>query len=387
MVGARVLLGPLESSPTRPGTIDAGRWIWTAVALLGSFALKVCGLQPMGLSFFGMIYFAYVDLVVVLPLLGLAALAVARRGRRTPREDQDPGEEVAGHRLRRGKFTGRGLTGTGRALALAMVTLAGVGIYATFIEPFRLQLEEATVLLAPARAGKEPLRIGVLADIQTRRITAHERHAVDTLMAQRPDVILLPGDLFHGTAGELRREHDALRELLGRLSAPGGVFFVIGNTDRAPHDVQRLLEGTPVTLLDNELHQVRIRDREVTIGAVNPWGNPTRATARIRELEDLPGTADIRILLSHFPDSALELRHGSRVDLTVAGHTHGGQIVVPFFGPPVTLTQVPRNVAAGGLHDLDGRRVYVSRGVGVERGQAPRIRFLCPPEVTLLTLR
>lgn len=387
MVGARVLLGPLASRPKRPGILDARRWMWTAVALLGSFTLKVCVLQPMGLNFFGIVYFAYVDLVVVLPLLGLAALAVARRGRKTPRGSQNPGEEVTDHPLGREQPRGRGLTGTGRTLAFAMVTLAGVGVYATFIEPFRLQLEEATMLLAPARAGKEPLRIGVLADIQTRRITAHERNAVDTLMAQRPDVILLPGDLFQGTAEELRREHDALRELLGRLSAPGGVFFVIGNTDRASHDVRRLLEGTPVTLLDNELHQVQIRDREVTIGAVNPWGNPTRATTRIRELEDLPGTADIRILLSHFPDSALELRHGTRVDLTIAGHTHGGQIVVPFFGPPVTLTQVPRNVAAGGLHDLDGRRIYVSRGVGVERDQAPRIRFLCPPEVTLLTLR
>jgi hypothetical protein len=84
------------------------------------------------------------------------------------------------------------------------------------------------------------------------------------------------------------------------------------------------------------------------------------------------------------PDVALGLRPGSRIDLVVAGHTHGGQVVLPGFGPPMTLSHVPRAVAAGGLHDLGGNAIYVSRGVGCERGQAPRIRFLCPPEVSLL---
>jgi len=72
------------------------------------------------------------------------------------------------------------------------------------------------------------------------------------------------------------------------------------------------------------------------------------------------------------------------VDLLIAGHTHGGQVVVPGFGPPLTLTSVPREVAAGGLRELDGRRLYVSRGVGMERGWAPPLRLFCAPEVTLL---
>jgi predicted MPP superfamily phosphohydrolase len=72
--------------------------------------------------------------------------------------------------------------------------------------------------------------------------------------------------------------------------------------------------------------------------------------------------------------------------LLVAGHTHGGQVQIPFFGPPITLSRVPRSVAAGGFHSLDGRAIYVSRGIGNERGWAPRVRFLAPPEVSLLTL-
>ena len=95
----------------------------------------------------------------------------------------------------------------------------------------------------------------------------------------------------------------------------------------------------------------------------------------------------MRILFAHRPEVVYRLGPNTRVDLVVAGHTHGGQVQIPFFGPPITLTSVPRHVAAGGLHDMNGRRIYVSRGVGWEHGHAPRVRFLCPPEATLLTLR
>jgi len=62
-------------------------------------------------------------------------------------------------------------------------------------------------------------------------------------------------------------------------------------------------------------------------------------------------------------------------------------VSLPLFGPPMVATEVPRSVASGGLHDLGAkRRLYVSRGVGLERGQAPPLRFLAPPEVSLLRL-
>jgi uncharacterized protein len=74
------------------------------------------------------------------------------------------------------------------------------------------------------------------------------------------------------------------------------------------------------------------------------------------------------------------------VDLVVAGHTHGGQLQLPLVGPPMIASRVPRDVGAGGLHVLDGRRIYVSRGVGVERGQSPNLRLGAPPEVAVVTL-
>ncbi len=90
--------------------------------------------------------------------------------------------------------------------------------------------------------------------------------------------------------------------------------------------------------------------------------------------------------MSHRPDTVGLLPPDARVDLTVAGHTHGGQVVVPGFGPLVTLSGVPRDVARGGLHDVDGNRIYVSPGVGLQRGPAPQVRLFSPPTVAVLTL-
>ena len=65
---------------------------------------------------------------------------------------------------------------------------------------------------------------------------------------------------------------------------------------------------------------------------------------------------------------------------------HSVTVSIPFFGPPMTLSPLPRQVAAGGLHRLENGLLYISRGIGMESGVAPPIRFWCPPEVTLLVL-
>jgi predicted MPP superfamily phosphohydrolase len=203
-------------------------------------------------------------------------------------------------------------------------------------------------------------------------------------MALRPDVILLPGDLFQRGRATTDGEIAAMRALLGRLSAPGGVYVVQGNCD-SRKTIGQFTEGTDVRLLFNEIVCVAVRDRWVTIGGVELRAT-SEAIDTVRRLESLPEGADVRLLVSHYPDYVYGLSADSRVDLIVSGHTHGGQIQVPFLGPLLTLSDVPRQVAGGGLHELDGRRLYVSRGVGCERGQAPRVRFCCPPEISLITL-
>jgi len=243
------------------------------------------------------------------------------------------------------------------------------------------------VPVAPARGGTGDVRVAVFADLQCDSIGAYENEAVDRLLAEKPDVILVPGDLFQGWSEQFDREFGALRALLARLDAPGGVYFVLGDVDVSPRTGE-LFEGTKVRWLEDEVVRVAVRGRTLEIGGISSYSRnldlatgPEHVVSRLER----PQGDEIRILMAHPPDVVLALRPDTRIDLVVAGHTHGGQVVVPGYGPPITLSRVPRAVAAGGLHELDGRRIYVSRGIGMERIQAPRLRLFCPPEISVLT--
>lgn len=350
--------------------IDVGLALWIGlrrgrgrrIGRQGGLALvlwvaKVWLLVRVGMDpFLGYLHVLWLDLILAAPAFGLG-LAVTGRSRRH------------------------------RAAGLVGLALALVGVWGSFVAPGRLMLERESVPLSAVRAGDRPITVGVVADLQFERVGAHEREAVDRLMGLRPDVIVLPGDVHQGSAEVLREELPAIRELLAPLRAPGGVWFVEGDHEDLV-EARLITAGTHVRVLDDEVVTVPVGDRRLTIGGVGLRYRSAGPRAVVSRLERAPGRGDVRLLLAHRPDAAFLLPPRPRTDLVVAGHTHGGQIALPFVGPLLAFTDVPLSVAAGGLHDLgDGRRIYVSRGVGMERGQAPRVRLNVPPEISLLTLR
>ncbi len=322
------------------------------------FVSKAVLFRVIGIGAFGMINVAWHGLVYVAPICGVRALLALRR-----REVSRPVVVVA----------------------LLAVSFVPVAAYARFVEPVSLRVERTEVGVDAARAGRANVRILVLSDLQTDQVTEYERDVFDRIEAEKPDVILIPGDLFHGTSARFRTVREPLNALLRRLDAPGGVFLVRGDVD-PPHHLDPLLEGTKIRFLENETVTTEIGDRTFTICGLARHERTPAARAAVAELEARGGETDVRIVMAHHPDAVDLLGPRSRVDLVVAGHTHGGQVVIPGFGPPITLSSLPRRIAAGGLHERNGNSVYVSRGVGHERGQAPRIRFLAPPELTVLTV-
>ena len=153
----------------------------------------------------------------------------------------------------------RGATRTARAIAAASLALVPIGIYATFVEPYDLRTETASIPL-PARARERtPITIAVLADIQCVEGHDHERDAIARVMAAKPDLILLPGDLVQVGEHRLPEILDDFHALLAPLSAPLGVYFVQGNCE-TKEDARRLLAGTPVRFLDNEVVELASRD-------------------------------------------------------------------------------------------------------------------------------
>jgi predicted MPP superfamily phosphohydrolase len=258
-----------------------------------------------------------------------------------------------------------------------------VGWYASKVEPYDLRVDEVAVPVDPARTGEGPLTVGVIADIQTVAVGSYEREAVDRLLAAEPDLIIFTGDLFQGDEDRYAQEVEGFYDLLEQLEAPGGVYVVEGDTDDASQ-LRSLAAGLPVTVLVDEVVTVEIADRVVKVAGVSltPTGDGLDVVERMQRV---PGE-EIRILAGHRPDWVLRLEPDSRIDLTVSGHTHGGQVQLPGFGPPMTMSEVPRSVAAGGLHEVDGNQIYVSTGVGREQQGAPQVRFLAPPTIGILTL-
>lgn len=327
--------------------------------VLGLLAVKGLLLLKLGVErHFGVMHVLWLDFAVVLPLTaGLLGLLTWRHGGATV-----------------------------RALVVAGLLAAPVGAYASFIEPNRLVVDHATLRLSPERVGADPISVALLSDIQFEEVGDHERKAVARLMAQRPDVIVLTGDYHQGSRAEFVRQLPAIHRLFAQLHAPGGVFAVQGDVE-GPKDFQQTFAGTGVHTLFNEVARTRVGDRAVTIGGVQLAYWRSAARDFTRRFERLPGDGDVRILIAHRPDVVHGLTPETRVDLLAAGHTHGGQVQLPLIGPLSTASGVPRDVAAGGLHVIDGRALYVSRGIGVERGQAPRLRFGAPPEIPIVTLR
>lgn len=328
-----------------------------AALVVALLALKGVLLLKLGLDrHFGVMHVLWLDAVVVLPLAaGLLGLLAWRGG-------------------------GAAL----RTLVVAGLLAAPVGAYASLVEPARLVVERAAVELPAERGGHDAIRVALLSDIQFEQVGEHEREAVALLMAQRPDVILLTGDYHQGSRAGFAQQLPAMRRLFARLRAPGGVYAVEGDSERPGWEAA--FAGTGIRTLSNETATTRVRDRALTIGGVELAWWRREGRDFMRRFERRPGVRDVRILVAHRPDPVLRLRRDTRVDLVAAGHTHGGQIQLPLIGPLQTASHVPDDVAAGGLHELAGRTIYVSRGVGVERGQAPRLRFGAPPEISLLTL-
>jgi predicted MPP superfamily phosphohydrolase len=332
------------------------------VTAIGGLALRTLLVWDfLGLGRFGEIHGVYLAAVLSIPILG--AFVTVTSLLRWP----DGRRRAA-----------LALTGT----SLAVVP-AALGIYATHIGPFQLRVQTVHATVGPERSGQATIRIAVLSDIQTTAVGDHERAAVRAAMATQPDIVLIPGDILQGTDEQNRAAAPQMKALLEQLRAPGGVFVVGGDVERT-RNIDAVRPDSMV-LLEDEVAVTTVRDRTVAIGGTLIDYDAPGALAVKDELMSQP-TGTVRVLLSHRPDTVLSLAPGSEVDLTVAGHTHGGQVAVPFIGPLMTLTDVPRSVAAGGLHYVHGNQIYVSPGVGMERGRAPQIRFGVPPTVGIIDL-
>ncbi len=257
-----------------------------------------------------------------------------------------------------------------RAASVLALFLAAAALEGFVRGPRALRVAHHVVSSAKLRA---PLRLVLLADLQTDRVGAFERRVLRAALAERPDAVLLAGDYVQARPPEYERLVGALNALLCEegLRAPLGVYAVEGNVDRPGW--QAIFAGLEARAF---AESAALDVGELRLCALSFADSFDAAL-------ELPPSERFVVALGHAPDFVLG---GASFDLALAGHTHGGQVQIPGIGPLVTLSAVPRAWASGRTELPGGGTLIVSRGVGMERGLAPRVRFLCDPEIVVIDL-
>ncbi|MHC4913893.1 MAG: metallophosphoesterase [Planctomycetota bacterium] len=268
---------------------------------------------------------------------------------------------------------------TRRCLAAGVLALAVLQtlcvIWAFAVEPVWPQVEELRVETPKLAAGARPVRLVLVADTHCDPRARTESLVPELVRELKPDAIVFAGDAVNSREGLAN-----FKGLMTRLAEIAPTWAVRGNWEAWWFQTLDLYSGTGVKELGGKAMRVAAGGSEVWLcGGVFEEGEKNRAA-----LKEVPG-GRFAVFVHHYPEvGAAALRDGG-ADLALGADTHGGQVRVPLVGPLVRLSR------SGEYFDIGAHRVgrgilYVNRGLGMEGGTAPRVRFMCRPEITLIEI-
>lgn len=280
----------------------------------------------------------------------------------------------------RHKFGGAGLSQkTGQRWFRRMIlTLSCIGLlcigYGYFIEPYRLSISRVQIPSDKLPKDAKPIRLIHISDVHSDPTPRLEMQLPETIQNEKPDLIVFTGDSINSPEGL-----PVFKECLTKLAAIAPTYVVKGNWDSAFWSRLNLFEGTGASELNGNSTTINIDGRALHIAGV-AVGNEVR----MRQMFAALPQNELSVFLYHYPDLIAEVAE-QKIDVYCAGHTHGGQIALPFYGALITLSKFGKQYEAG-LYKVNQTSLYVNRGIGMEGGRAPRVRFWAPPEVTVIDL-
>lgn len=363
--------GMTEAAPRRRA-LGPGKWALLAGLALFAYAAVRNGLYLRGGLLrpdYGLIHAAYNLNFREIPLLA-GAIAFAFWG-------------IGFLRLRRadaGSFVRIGFLFAGVAAGMAALR-----VYVTHVEPRRLVVREVR-LETPKLT--EPLRILHISDTHVPAVRNYEKRIFERIRELDPDLILHTGDFFQIVPpARFEEEFPKLRSLMETTDPRFGIYGVYGDTERElyryPAD-----EVAPLRMLASRSVSIQTEGGVLRLHGLNLYQSrrPEWAVRSVEKwLEEAGDAADFRILLGHAPDFAMAMGD-LPIDLCLAGHTHGGQVRLPGYGPVVIDSKVPREWARG-FRRVGIPFLNVSAGAGSNRYEGlPPIRLNCPTEMTVIEL-
>ena len=258
-----------------------------------------------------------------------------------------------------------------KILAFIFIVLA-IGFYSYFVEPNRLIVTNYTI------QDKElsGIKIVFASDFH---IKPHQQKRLEkivkTINKQTPDLVLSTGDYVSGHTQESTMDPEKITEELSKVKSKYGFYTTLGNHDGwyGPNEVQKHLENNGIKVLNNENVKLNIKGKEFYIVGIEDMSTGEADLYKAIGTIDKPA-----ILLSHTPDIFPKVPKS--LNLTLSGHTHGGQVRIPFFGPIFTASDYHDKYAKGIIIEKD-KKLITTTGIGVSIFP---IRFNCAPEVVVI---
>lgn len=283
---------------------------------------------------------------------------------------------------------GRAPIRRGALLAAAALCLVGIYVEAYHRCPYDLQVRRHDADITRGEQSTGMLRVLHLSDLQTHAIRAYERRVFAKAATLEPDLIVFTGDYLQSRSRRNRREGgDDFQAMVREAGFRPRYGFYAVQGDCENDDWSSLFKGLEVTCLSNESRVIRLAGQKtLVLTGLDRRTSRFAEASEVRRVLAAAPVGDRRLVIGHAPDFIAHVGQPSGIDLALAGHTHGGQIVIPGFGPPVTFSRLPRRYA-GGLNRYRDTPLHVSRGIGMERSLAPQVRFMCPPEICLIEVR
>lgn len=262
--------------------------------------------------------------------------------------------------------------------------LALLAVWTLFIEPRRLVVHREEIELPGWPKGTPALKVALLSDLHVGSPhwgVSRLRALVEKTNAENADVVVLAGDyvidrVLFGT----KVDQETIGAELGNLRAPFGVVAVLGNHDwwNGGERMRRALEAHGIVVLENDVRTF-VRDGK-PIAIAGLADAVTREPEPELTFEKAPPESAL-VAVVHEPDIFPSL--GNRPAITLAGHTHGGQVRFPFIGSPVVPSDFGQRFVLGHIVE-HGKHLFVTTGIGTS---ILPVRFGVPPEIAILTLR
>ena len=258
-----------------------------------------------------------------------------------------------------------------------------IGSYSLFIEPNMLRVKEIEII--NNQIVGQAIKVVQFSDTHVGDFFTIEelQTVVDKINAQNPDLVLFTGDLMDNAA-QYDGSIEEVATVLSKIKAQSGKYAVFGNRDYgggAERFYEDLMESAGFEVLVNRSVNLNIKNTEVSL-----FGADDALIGYYNAKETVQGIQDhaLNLLMLHEPDLMDDFK-SYPIDLGVAGHSHGGQVYIPFYGPVRTTLLAEKYVR--GSYDLGterGTRLYVNTGLG--NTKVP-FRLFNVPQITVLTIK